>query len=483
MTHLLELAGISKRFGTVDALRDVSFRLAPGEIHALLGENGAGKSTLMKVVYGLVQPDAGTIRLRGEPVRFRDAAEARRMGIGMVHQHFTSIPALTVAENIALSAGWRPAPKAIRRRVRALTEELGLPLDPDAPAETLSAGLKQRLEVLKALAADASILLLDEPSSVLPPAEAEALLGMIRAFRARGISSVLITHKLQEALSIADRVTVLRRGAVVHEGTLEGVSAETLATQMLGAAPPSGLRPPASTPGEVRIRLETASAGRTGASGSGLRAASLSVRAGEIVGVAAVEGNGQRELLRVIAGVEAPDNGLVEVAGPVAFIPEDRTAEALAGEFTLTENLVLAQGREAPWVRGPWLDWPQARRRAGELIASYGVQASGPEARAATLSGGNQQRMVIAAALERRPRVLVAENPTRGLDLRASAEVAARLREAAGAGVAVVVHMGDLDELLDVATRVVVAASGVLRELPAGASREEIGQAMLGGGE
>ncbi|MBK8003237.1 MAG: ATP-binding cassette domain-containing protein [Gemmatimonadetes bacterium] len=481
MTPLLQLTGIHKRFGQVEALRDVSFRLEPGEIHALLGENGAGKSTLMKVAYGLVAPDAGTIRVRGSEVHLADAVAARRHGIGMVHQHFTSIPALTVAENVALAAGWRPVPREIRARVSRLAEEFGLPLDPSARVEDLSAGLKQRLEVVKALASEAALLLLDEPSSVLPPDEAAALLETIRRFRTRGIPSVLITHKLHEALAVADRVTVLRRGAVVHEGPIAGETPASLATHMLGTAPPAEEPPAPAGGGEVRVRLTDVRAARLGASGSALHAATLEVRAGEIVGVAAVEGNGQRELLRVMAGTARPTGGQVTLAHPVSFIPEDRTAEALVGEFSLAENLVLARGEGAPWVRGPWLDWAQARARTRELMTAFGVQAPGPGARAASLSGGNQQRMVIAAALERGPRVLVAENPTRGLDLRATAEVHARLRAAAAAGVAVVVHMGDLDELLALATRVVVVAGGRATSLPPGAPREVIGRQMLGG--
>ncbi len=255
MPAALALSRISKRFGAVTALQDVDFELARGEIHALLGENGAGKSTLMNIAFGLVQPDAGSITLDGAAVTLRHPTDGRRYGVGMVHQHFTSIPAFSVAENVALAAGWRPERKAVMARVRRLSEQTGLVLDPAAIVETLSAELKQRLEVLKALAADARILLLDEPSSVLPPSEVNGLLTMIAGFRDRGISSVLITHKLDEALSIADRVTVLRRGMVAYCGPVRGQSATTLATYMLGATPPGrGGRAPASV-GEVRVTL------------------------------------------------------------------------------------------------------------------------------------------------------------------------------------------------------------------------------------
>lgn len=481
MSTVLALRGISKRFGAVTALRDVDFELAPGEIHALLGENGAGKSTLMKIAFGLLSPDAGVVSLQGAPVRLADPTDARRHGVGMVHQHFTSIPALSVAENVALAAGWRARPKLIAQQVRRLAEETGLALDPGALVQDLSAGLKQRLEVLKALAADARILLLDEPSSVLPPSEVESLLQMIAGFRSRGISSVLITHKLDEALSIADRVTVLRRGVVAHHGQVRGESATSLATHMLGSPPPPREASPAPSLREVRVSLEGAGVRAIAAGGSGLRSATCAVRGGEILGVAAVEGNGQRELLRAIAGLVPLAGGTRIVAAPVSFVPEDRIAEGLIGPFSLTENLVLARGRSAPWIRGPWVDWIAAGSHAAELIAAYAVRAPGPSVSADSLSGGNQQRMLVAAALDRQPAVLVAENPTRGLDLRATGEVHQRLREAASNGVAVVVHLADLDELLEVATRIVVLSNGVLTDTPQGADRGVVGRQMLTG--
>jgi simple sugar transport system ATP-binding protein len=478
----LDLRGISKRFGAVEALTGVDFTLQRGEIHALLGENGAGKSTLMKTAFGLLRPDAGSIVIDGTPRRLRDPVDARALGIGMVHQHFTSIPAFTVLENVALAAGWPLKPDRIRARLRALAAETGLALDPDARAEDLSAGLKQRLEVLKALATDARILLLDEPSSILPPTEAESFLALIKVIREHGVSSVLITHKLAEALTTADRVTVLRRGRVVHGGPIAGETPDTLAAHMLGEAPasrPTFRRAPGAA---ITIQAAHLALPRLGNSGSGLREASLVVHAGEIVGVAAVEGNGQRELLRVVAGLVPPLNGTLKVAAPISFIPEDRTTEGLIREFTLTENLVLSQGSSAPWVRGPWVDWVRARTRTRELAAAYGLQSSGTEAAAGTLSGGNQQRLVIAYALERRPAVLVAENPTRGLDLRATEEVHQRLRGLAGTGVSVLVHLGDLDELVELVDRVVVLANGVLIEMPREATRNEIGRSLLGAG-
>jgi len=483
MPPALELKGISKRFAQVEALAGVDFTLNQGEIHALLGENGAGKSTLMRVAFGLVEPDAGAVAVGGRAVRLRDPTDARRLGVGMVHQHFTSIPAFSVAENVALAAGWPLRPRQLAERVRRLAESSGILIDPVLMVADLSAGLKQRLEVLKALAADPRVLLLDEPTSVLSPPDAETLLRRVQAFRDRGMATVLITHKLREAMAIADRVTVLRKGRVVHTGAVRDETAGGLAGYMLGE--PMTAELPRRTamgqpPGEVRIRAEGLAIERLGGSGTGLRSASLVVRAGELVGVAAVEGNGQRELLRAIAGLARPASGRLEVTRPTGFIPEDRTTEALIAPFTLTENLVLSQGRSAPWIRGPWVEWDRAERRTAELIESFGVRATGPVATAASLSGGNQQRMVIAETLERRPAVLLAENPTRGLDLRAAAEVMDRLRTAAAGGVAVVVHLSDLDELLAVADRIVVLAEGVLLEMAPGATREELGRRMLG---
>ena len=484
MPSALSLRGITKRFGSVVALRGVDFELAAGEVHALLGENGAGKSTLMKVAFGLVRPDAGITSIQGIPKRLDSPVAARRAGIGMVHQHFTSIPALTVWENVALTAGWPISrPRVVAARVSALAQQVGFELNPGSRVRDLSAGLKQRLEVLKAVAADARILLLDEPSSALSPADTEQFLARITAFKALGISSVLITHKLSEALAIADTVTVLRRGQVVHSAPARSLDASKLARHMLGGEPPATPRRSAAAPGVVRVRLESLAIPRLGASGSGLRNATMTVRAGEVVGIAAVEGNGQRELLRAIAGMAKTEGGRIEIAEPVALIPEDRTSEGLIGDFSLAENLVLSQGRSAPWIHGPWIHWQGARERTLQLIEQFGVGASGSEMQARGLSGGNQQRMVIAAALERQPLVLVAENPTRGLDFRATDEIHARLQAAAAAGVAVIVHLPDLDELMSIADRIVVLAAGVTTEMPVGATREAIGRQMLAGAD
>ncbi|HEY8104618.1 MAG TPA: ATP-binding cassette domain-containing protein [Gemmatimonadales bacterium] len=478
----LELRGIVKRFGPVQALRGADFTLRAGEVHALLGENGAGKSTLMHVAYGLLRPDAGTIVVRGRTVMPRSPRDARRLGIGMVHQHFTSVPALTVAENIALTAGWGLSPRALRERVLALTSRVGLPLDPDARADTLPVAAKQRLEIVKALAADATILLLDEPTAVLAPSEADEVIRVIRGFATEGGSAVLITHKLDEALRAADRVTALRAGRVTLTGVAAEQTPESLARAMIGSDPPSRRGPArrAVTEQPVLVRCEMLDLSREDGRGIAIRGASLAIGAGEIVGVAAVEGNGQRELLRAVGGLVRPLRGRLDVSGPVAFIPEDRTSEGLIGELALTDNVVLGLGRTAPWVHSALIDWNAARQRTAAIIREFGIRTPGPDTPAGVLSGGNQQKVVIARALELLPRVIVAENPTRGLDVLAAADVWDRLAAAAVAGAAVLVHATDLDELLDRVDRTLVVAQGIVTPAPDGAGKTEVGAMMLG---
>lgn len=466
----LALEQITKRFRSSLALDGVSFDVAPGEVHALLGENGAGKSTLMHIAYGMIQPDAGTIRVDGVSRRMPSPRSARAAGIGMVHQHFTSVPALSVAENIALAAGWSETGRRAERRAATVIERLALPLDASAMVGSLSVQLRQRLEVVKALASDATVLLLDEPSAVLAPREVRELLATVRHFADSGGAVVLITHKLDEVFVAADRVTVLRRGEVTLAAPLAGQTHDSLARAMLGSELVRETRNGVVS-GEVLVCAEEVVV-------DGGSPISFEVRAGEIVGIAAIEGNGQREILRSVAGVaeQSPSRGTLSVATPIAFIPEDRTVEGVITPFTLTENLLLGINDRV----GVWIDWPAMRTRAATLMQEYDIRAEGVDATAGSLSGGNQQKLVFARALERAPRVLVAEDPTRGLDILASQAIHTRLRDAAAQGVAVLIHSSDLDEVLDLSDRVLVVANRQLREMPTGATRDEVGDAMLG---
>jgi simple sugar transport system ATP-binding protein len=482
---VLELIGVHKRFGSVQALRGADFALGAGEVQALLGENGAGKTTLMHIAYGLVRPDAGEIRVNGIGHHVASPRAARRLGIGMVHQHFTAIPALSVAENIALAGGWSGHPTDLCRRARSLSEKLGLPLDPDQKAGRLSAAVKQRLEIVKALAADARILLLDEPTAALAPAEADELVNVIRRFAASGGSAVLITHKLDEALRAADRVTVLRQGSVTYSGPPASQTVESLARAMIGPGPVLPLvsariaQAPAAPVGKVLVRLDALEVSRESGYGIAVRHAGMTIHSGEIVGIAAVDGNGQRELLRAVAGRIMPLRGRLEVARPIGFIPEDRTSEGLIPDLSLTENVSLGMDETSPWVRRGHVRWRDAQARTAELLREYDIVATGPSAKAASLSGGNQQKLIVARELAHDPAVIVAENPTRGLDVSAAAAIHGRLRDAAKAGAALLVHSTDLDEVLHLAHRVIVMARGVLTEVPFGTSRSDVGSLML----
>jgi ABC-type uncharacterized transport system ATPase subunit len=473
---LLELRGIRKSFGPVRAVRGADFSLAAGEVHALVGENGAGKSTLMHIAAGMVLPDAGTIHVDGREARFHSPRDARELGIGMVHQHFTSIPGLTVGENLALAVGrLDPSPGSGGTGWTAgqIESRLAEGIDPRSPVHSLSVAQRQRLEILKALATGARILLLDEPTALLTPAEVDELQGLIRDFAASGGAVALITHKLREVLGASDRVTVLRRGIVTLRGAIEDQTEQSLAQAMIGVEGAASSEEGVAKSEEGVAKSEERSAGE-----SPVEIGEIALRAGELVGVAAVEGNGHRELLRAIAGLEQSPG--VRVKGTVALVPEDRTAEGLIGALSLTENLVLGLGGDPRWAKGARLDWSAARQRATELIEAFAIVAPGPDARAGTLSGGNQQKLLLARALERQPAVLVMENPTRGLDVRTTDDMHRRLRGAASAGVTVIVHSTDLDEVLTLADRVLVVHRKEVREAPRGADRLVVGGMMLG---
>lgn len=498
----LALAGVVKQYGAGDrvvrALDGAGLAVARGTLHAVLGENGAGKTTLMRVAFGLIRPDGGELRVDGVARHFDSPGDAIAAGLGMVHQHFTIVPAMTVAENVVLGGRGRYDPRRAAEQVRQLGDATGLRLDPDATAETLGVAAQQRLEVLKALArgggagGGARLLILDEPAAVLAPAESDELLGWLRGWVDAGGTAVLVTHKLRDALRHADAVTVLRRGRTVLTAALRGAGATgvdeaALTRAMLGGDADAEDAQAISTGdytgegaggGSVVARLEGArvvdAAGVTR-----LREVTATIRTGTIVGVAAVEGSGERELLRLLAGRLAPTAGRVERPARVAFIPEDRHRDALLLDASLAENLALAGAGE----RRGRMGWARVREAVGALIARADVRGGAPATAARALSGGNQQKFVVARELAAEspadaPALVIAENPTRGLDVRAAAAVRARLRAAAAAGAAVVVYASDLDEVLALAGEMLVVYDGTVHRAPV--DRAVVGRLMLG---
>ena len=472
----LALDAIRRSYGPVIALDGASLAVAPGEVHALLGENGAGKSTLMKIAFGLDRADSGALSIDGRAVSLRSPRDAMLHGIGMVQQHFALIDAMTVAENVAMGGTGSLDLRQATRDIERIGRESGLLLDPDARVRDLPVGAQQRLEIVRALSRKTRTLILDEPTAVLSPQEAAELLAWTRRFAERGGAVVLIAHKLREVLSVADRVTVLRRGRTVLTALAKDLDERQLATAMLGeGANTRAMRGTHSTASVGKTVLELSAVAMLDASGvARLRDVSLIVRAGEIVGVAAIEGAGQHELLRILAGRATPSSGSVTRPAVVGFVPEDRHRDAVVLDASLTENVAL---RGASLRRGV-IDWPGLRATTAAMLRARDVRADGATAIMRTLSGGNQQKLVLGRELADAPAALVVENPTRGLDIRATSDVHAALRDARDAGTAVVVYCSDLDEVLQLADRVVVVASGQLNPVPL--NRDVVGRAMLG---
>lgn len=472
---VLELRGIGKTFGTVVALDAVDFSARAGSVHALLGENGAGKSTLMRIAYGMLRPDAGSIRALGVERRHQSVRDAIREGIGMVHQHHTLVPSLTAEENLVLGRTGRLDLGAAAALLGRLSEESGLRVTAGVAAGTLSIVEQQRLEILKALARDARLLILDEPTAVLAPQEVDELLRWIRAFADGGGSVILVTHKLREALGVADDVTVLRRGAVVSTTPARDVDEATLARSLFADALPAEVEPSAPKV-NTDVLVEAAHVDVADARGARrIRNATFLVRRHEIVGVAAVDGSGHRELLSALANRRTPAAGSLRLPSRIAYVPADRLRDALIPEFTLVENVAL---RDAGARRG-LMSWDEIELRTNALTQEYGVVAASSRTAARTLSGGNQQRLVLARELQGDVDLVVADNPTRGLDLRATSFVHDRLRACAARGAAVVVHSSDLDEVLSLATRVLVVFGGEIHPLDT-LDRAQIGNAMVG---
>lgn len=472
----LSLEHIHKRFGSIRALNDASLRVRKGTVHAVLGENGAGKTTLMRVAYGMELPDSGSMQVHGAPVRFRSPRDAIANGLGMVHQHFTLVPAMTVAENLALGAQGTFDSAQTAARVRDLTRMTGLSVDPSARVRDLSVTEQQRLELLKLLSRNADILILDEPTAVLAPTEADDLLRQLRQLADAGHAVVLITHKLREALHVADDVTVLRHGTTTLAKSRSDVDEDELIAAMLGQRDrelrtATTLR--SRTPGGIVIAGHDLSI-VDGRGSVRIRNATFEVRGGEIVGVAAVDGSGHRELLRAMAGRLPVSAGTLTVPATVGFVPDDRQRDALVLDMSLTGNFALkGAGSRRRLIR--WRDVAKATR---VILDEFDVRAESEDVVARILSGGNQQKFILGRELHGFPAAVVVENPTRGLDVSAAAYLHDRLLRACSNGVAVVMHSADLDELLRIVDRVVVVFSGSIREVPL--DRDLVGRAMLG---
>ncbi len=498
---VVAMRNITRRFGGIVANDDVAFELLPGELHALVGENGAGKTTLMRVLYGLLAPHAGRIEVEGRPVRIARPADAIRLGLGMVHQHFVLIDPMTVAENVTLGREPRTRVGAFdhaeaERRVAELSQRHGLPVDPRTPVASLSVGGQQRVEILKALYHGARVLILDEPTAVLAPQEVDELFRVLRELQAAGTAIVLITHKLAEVQAIADRVTVMRAGRVVGGGPIAEYSSERIAELMVGHTPAPARRERTSATGNVLLsvrQLEVADDRGL----SAVRGVSLAIHEGEIVGIAGVEGNGQHELIECLAGLRPARAGDVRMAGGIAprgararfraglaHVPGDRLRRGLVGGMTVAENLVLGRHDDRT-VAGLWLTPRALARHARPLLADYDVRPPAPAAAAHTLSGGNQQKLVIAREISRGAAVMLVAHPTRGVDLGATAFIHGRLIAARNSGRAILLVSSELSEILALSDRVLVMYGGrfVHETAPHMTDERTLGMYMTGQGE
>jgi simple sugar transport system ATP-binding protein len=497
---VLELRGITKQFPGVLANDHIDFDLRRGEVHALLGENGAGKSTLMSILYGLYTADSGEILMDGKPVTISSPKHAIELGIGMVHQHFMLIPVMTVTENIVLAeepvhGGLLLDYDAAEEKVRELSQSFGLAVNPHALIEKITVGQQQRVEILKALYRGAEILILDEPTAVLTPQEAKELFEIIESLKAQGKSIVFISHKLNEVLEISDRITVLRRGKQIETINREGATEAGLARSMVGREVLLRVEKRPGDPGEPLLRVQDLVV-RDDRGLEAVREVSFEVRAGEIVGIAGVDGNGQSELIDALAGLRHVADGSIVVGDDdithatarealdsgIGHIPEDRHRRGLVLDFNLAENLVLHDYGKQPFSRFGWLSPRRWINWARGLLKEFDVRGGGPTTRSGSLSGGNQQKVVIAREVSRNPSVLIAAQPTRGLDVGAIEFVHRRLVEQRDAGKAVLLVSLELEEVLSLSDRILAIYEGqIVGEFPPDVSEEEIGFAMIGG--
>jgi simple sugar transport system ATP-binding protein len=494
----VELRGITKRFPGVVANRDIALRVRRGTIHAIVGENGAGKSTLMKILYGVQLPDEGTIAINGTQVVLKSPLEAIRAGIGMVFQHFMLADNLTVLENVVLGAeGLHGIGDAARARIRELSGEYGMAIDPDALVAELGVGDRQRIEIIKVLYRGAKILILDEPTAVLVPQEVTELFDHLRVLRAEGLTVIFISHKLDEVLSVAQDITVIRRGTTVAAVDPKDVTARQLAELMVGSELPSPQTEESTVTDQVRLELRGVEL-----SGGGERKVlddiDLVIHAGEVLGIAGVEGNGQAELVEVIMGMRRPSAGEVLLDGEdittagvreireagVGYIPEDRHRHGLLLEAPLWENLILGHQTQAPNVKGPLIDAKAAKAETERVVREFDVRTPSIFVTAGSLSGGNQQKLIVGREMSHAPRVLVAAHPTRGVDVGAQAAIWDLIKAARREGMGVLLISADLEELVGLSDTIRVILRGSLSADfdPDVVTREELGAAMTGAG-
>jgi ABC-type uncharacterized transport system ATPase subunit len=494
----IELVGIDKKFGTVHANKDINLTVAKGTIHGIVGENGAGKSTLMSIIYGFYHADRGEIRVNGNPVTVRDSQAAIEAGIGMVHQHFMLVENFTVLENVMLGAeGGTLLAKGIasaRAELKRLEDEYGLVIDPDAMIEHLPVGLQQRVEILKAMYRGAEILILDEPTGVLTPAEADHLFRILKVLRDQGKTVILITHKLREIMAITDTVSVMRRGKMVATRKTSETTVEELAELMVGRRVLLRVQKGEASPGDIVLSVRNLSViDNRGVTMVGN--VSFDVRAGEIVGIAGVAGNGQSELLEAIAGIRKPTSGEIVLDGKtvdridparlremgLAHIPEDRHHMGLVLTFEEYENSVLGYHRSPAYSKGPLLDLEAIRKDAMEKIEKYDIRPPNPRLKTANFSGGNQQKIVVAREIERDPKMLIIGQPTRGVDIGAIEFIHRRVIEMRDAGKAILLVSVEFDEIRSLSDRILVMFAGhVVGEKTRDADEQTLGLMMAG---
>lgn len=496
----LELRGVTKRFGTLIANDKINLTVESGEIHSLLGENGAGKSTLMNVLYGLYQADEGQIFLDGKAQNFKGPGDAMAAGIGMVHQHFMLIPVFTVAENVVL--GNEPTKKigildleAARKKVRELSDRFGFDIDPDAVVEDLPVGAQQRVEIIKSLVRDARVLVLDEPTAVLTPQETDELMQIMRDLAKSGTSIIFITHKLREVQAVADKITIIRQGKVVGDAK-PGATASDLASMMVGREVDLKVSKSKAKPGDEVLMVENITV-LDDRNQHAVDEVSFMVRSGEILAIAGVQGNGQTELAEAILGLRPVvkgrgainfDNKYIDklsvrkrLEAGIGYVPEDRKKDGLVGEFSIAENIMTDGSFGKPFAKGVFIDFANRNRIVAELIKAFDIRTQSAGSLVSKLSGGNQQKVVVARELSRNVKLLVISQPTRGVDVGSIEFIHERIVAERDEGKAVILISSELDEVLSLADRIAVMYRGkIVGIVDASASRETLGKMMAG---